>query len=160
MTSISTVFPTVLPDAALRVMRIGWMVVAGVLFLVAAGGDLALRFGTEAPPPGPPLVVAVAVGLVPLAFGWWWARKAFESWRIEVDDERIRVDHGVVIHQSAFVPRTRIQHVSTQQGPLQRSFDLTSLTMHTAGARTPNIEIPHLHTDVAEQLRHELVGDG
>ncbi len=140
-------------------MRFGWLVGAALIFLIVAAGDIALRMATVDGPSTPPILPALILGAIPAGFGWWWASKIYAAWTIDVDDERIRVDHGVINRQSAFVPRTRIQHVSTEQGPIQRVFDLTSLTLHTAGARTPNIDIPHLELATAELLRQELVGD-
>lgn len=149
-----------LPEAALRVMRLGWIVAAVVSFLVLAGVDIALRLALDATPPTPPVLVAIVVGACIAGFGWWWGGRVYRAWRIDLDTERLRVDHGVVVSRTAFVPRTRIQHVSTEQGPIQRALGLTSLTVHTAGARTPNVEIPHLEIATAESLRQELVGRG
>lgn len=149
-----------LPEAALRVMRLGWIVAAVVSFLVLAGVDIALRLALDAAPPTPPVLVAIVIGACIAGFGWWWGGRVYRSWRIDLDTERLRVDHGVVVSRTAFVPRTRIQHVSTEQGPIQRTLGLTSLTVHTAGARTPNVEIPHLEISTAESLRQELVGRG
>lgn len=141
-------------------MRIAWLLAALVVFLVLAGVDVAIRLAADASPPLPPVLVAIVFGAALAGFGWWWSGRVYDSWRIDLDEERLRVDHGVVVSRSAFVPRTRIQHVSTEQGPIQRTLGLTSLTVHTAGARTPNVDIPHLEIATAEGLRQELVGHG
>ncbi len=141
-------------------MRLGWLIAAVALFLILAGADIAIRLAADASPGLPPVVIAIVVGLFVASFGWWWAGRVYRSWRVDLDPERLRVDHGVVISRSAIVPRTRIQHVSTEQGPIQRTLGLTSLTVHTAGARTPNVDIPHLEIAAAEELRQELVGHG
>ena len=65
----------------------------------------------------------------------------------------------MVVQRRAIVPRSRVQHVSTNAGPLQRAFGLVRLDVHTAGARTPTVTIRDLRAGVADALRASLLDD-
>ncbi len=80
----------------------------------------------------------------------------YRQWRWSLDGDRLAVEEGVFVHATMLVPRNRIQNVTTEAGPLQRRFELSSLTVHTAGMRTPNVVIPAVGRDIARRIRTEL----
>jgi uncharacterized protein len=144
-----------LGPAALTVRRIhavaGSLVPAGIVL----GADVALRMA-GAEPPVPVGVVPVAVLVVVAVLSVVMAGLVHRSWAWVLEPDHLRVDRGVIIRRSSLVPRRRVQHVSTHVGPLQRRFRLTSIEVHTAGARTPNVVVEHLETATADRLRAEL----
>lgn len=97
-------------------------------------------------------VLAMVIGGV----GLWWTPLEHRRWGWRLTDELFEVRSGVVVHTIAMIPRSRIQNVTTSTGPLQARFGLLSLSVHTAGARTPNVNIRDLDAETAEWLRHQL----
>lgn len=146
-----------LPNQALTLLRLSLAAVVVVLVLVAAGIDLGLRYGGDVDLPWPPLLPALLVGALGLGAGLWWTGRSYRAWRYALAPDRLRVEHGVITTRSAVLPRSRVQHVSTERGPLQRSLGLVTLTVHTAGANTPNVSIPNLLTSEADDIRRELI---
>lgn len=144
-----------LGPAALRVRRIHAAVSGLVPGLLALVADVAARSaGVDMPVPVavvPAMVVLVVV--VPSVVA---ATLVHRSWRWSLEPDHLRVDRGVIVRRSSLIPRRRVQHVSTHVGPLQRRFGLASIEVHTAGARTPNVVVPHLDTPVADRLRAQL----
>ena len=105
-------------------------------------------------------ITAVAVaggsaGLLPLLIdGWparigaalvWWtvlavigallgrARWRRTYWRL--DERGLQVRRGLVWHKEVLVPRSRVQHLDLERGPIERRFGLATLVAHTAGTR-------------------------
>ena len=113
----------------------GTGVVAGVIALSALGGLGALV-----------LVVAPLLG-VAAAF------VRFARWRYEVREDAIDLRHGVWSVRRTLVPIRRVQHVDTESGPLQGSFDLATVSFHTAAGST---EIPALTRGEAETVRRRV----
>jgi membrane protein YdbS with pleckstrin-like domain len=68
------------------------------------------------------------------------------------------IQRGVLWRTETRVPRTRIQHTDVSQGPLERSFGLATLVVHTAGTRFAVVDLPGLLTSDAEALRDALLG--
>lgn len=103
-------------------------------------------------------VTAVMLGVV---VGWFLAYFftipiRYRQWRWSLNDERLYVENGVVVHSTMLVPRNRIQNVTTDAGPLQRYYGLSTLKVHTAGMRTPNVEIPAVTHEITRLVRAEL----
>ncbi len=60
---------------------------------------------------------------------------------------------GWVFHSITSVPFNRIQHSEINQGPLDRSFNLASLNIYTAGGSSSDLTIPGLPHEEAVRLR-------
>jgi membrane protein YdbS with pleckstrin-like domain len=77
----------------------------------------------------------------------------YRRWRYEVRDEEIDIQHGTFVVKRTLVPIRRVQHVETETGPLQSSFELASVAFHTAAGET---EIPALSRAEAEHVRARI----
>jgi len=78
-------------------------------------------------------LAVVAVVVVPELL---WRR-----WRYEIGLNEIDIRHGSLAIKRTLVPISRIQHVETRRGPLQRAFGLATVIFHTAAGGS---EIPQL----------------
>lgn len=136
-----------------------WQMVAlstGIGLVVAlAAIELAVRRQVD-DVPGPALLVPVTAGAVVGGLAFTWAGLAYRAWRFELTDAWVRASWGVVQHYTATVPRNRVQTLTSHNGPLDRLLGLTTITIHTAGAGSPNVSIPHLEDTTVEWLRGEL----
>ncbi len=101
-----------------------------------------------------PLALAVLV-LLP-AWGAWLAYRqfAFTRWRLDGDGYALR--RGRLWQQETFVPKSRVQHIDLQRGPVERRFGLSTLVIHTAGTRHNAVSTSGLDADDAEALRDHL----
>lgn len=97
-----------------------------------------------------------ALVLLAGAVGWWWAAVDYSRWRWRLTSELFEVQRGVLFRKVYLVPRSRIQNVTTQGGPLQRRFGVLTLTVHTAGMRTKNVDIHDIDARHAEEIRRRL----
>lgn len=77
----------------------------------------------------------------------------WNTWRYDISSQEIDLLSGVFIRRRTVIPMVRVQHVDTRQGPLLRSFGLSSVTIATAAGVH---EIPALADDVAGMLRDEI----
>ncbi len=146
-----------LPNAVRRLWRFSAVTVAAVL---AVGGYVFLVVGTFAvgPVPGWAWAVPAAIGGAALAVGLLLADALYKSWRFGLSEDAVEARWGVVSKSRAVVPRNRVQTVTTEDGPIDRWLGLSTITVHTAGARTPNLRIPHLETETVAWIRRELAG--
>lgn len=144
-----------LPARARTVIRINraiWLFIP--LVIIAAGVTnavvLSLAFGG----------VAIAVGVASVGLWWWWTAAVYRSvsWRVEADT--VELWSGVVIRSHSVLPRARVQNVTRTSGPVQRWKRLATLTVHSAGAHTPDIVIPHLDKNDADAIRAALLPAG
>lgn len=99
-----------------------------------------------------------ALAIIPIAIscsaiGLATANVQYARWRYEIRERDLFLSKGVVFHRLILVPLDRIQFVETKQGPLDRSFGLTQIVVHTAGG---HVGIPGLEPREAERLREEL----
>ena len=99
------------------------------------------------------LVVGFLLGLA--AHAWPPIRYRHSTWRLNQSGMEIR--RGVFWRHRIAVPVARVQHVDVSQGPIQRMFDLGTLTIHTAGTKNSAVELEGLRHDVALQVRDQLI---
>ena len=75
------------------------------------------------------------------------ARK-YRHWGYDMGSDRLRIARGYMFFRDTVVPFGRIQHIDVDQGPIDRRYDLATLTVHTAGNHNSTVALPGLlHAD-------------
>jgi membrane protein YdbS with pleckstrin-like domain len=100
-------------------------------------------------------LVALRVGLF-----FWYPTRAYRSWGYRLDGKVLETREGIWFRSLTLLPLSRLQHVDLHSGPIQRSFGLASLLLHTAGTQHATIVIPGLDAAEAARLRDQLVAVG
>ncbi|WP_433011057.1 PH domain-containing protein [Kribbella sp. CA-294648] len=95
--------------------------------------------------------------LAGLGFAWSWVLigRNQQSWKYAEREDELLVSHGIMFRQLVVVPYGRMQFVDVAAGPLERSFGLATVELHTATPAT-DAKIPGLHPDEAARLRDRL----
>ena len=84
--------------------------------------------------------------------------RIYRRWGYDMGSEQLRVLRGFLWRTDTIVPFNRIQHIDVAQGPLQRSFGLSTLIVHTAGTHNSIVTLPGLATADAETMRETIKG--
>jgi membrane protein YdbS with pleckstrin-like domain len=152
-----------LPPRALTLIRLRLLVPTAfvVLLLIAAA---VVAFLAEVDPGEPliddPVIFGVVFAVLALVvLGMWWVLSAmvFRAYGWLLTDGTVELRHGVIVQRHQVLPRARVQNVTKEAGPVSRAFGLASITIHSAGANTPNITVPDLTVDVGDRLRSSLL---
>ncbi|WP_211747818.1 PH domain-containing protein [Paenibacillus sp. Marseille-Q4541] len=77
----------------------------------------------------------------------------YHRWRYDVSSEFLQLKFGTMTEVNQLVPMTKIQAVSTRQGPLLRKYDLYAIDIETMGS---SHKIPALPKEVALELRDNI----
>lgn len=96
-------------------------------------------------------VLAVALGLL----GERFVSRRFLAWGYAEREDDLLVRRGVLFSRLSVVPYGRMQFVDVTAGPLERSFGLATVKMHTAAAAS-HARIPGLEREEAARLRDRL----
>jgi len=139
----------------------GWIVTASVsagiliaLVIIWLAADLSrgwsLMFG--------PLWLVVTAGVGWLGHAWPVLEYRHTSYK--VDSQGIEIRSGVLWRAVTSVPTSRVQHIDVSQGPLERSYDLGRLIIHTAGTAHSRVVLPGLNHRVAFGIRAHLLPGG
>jgi uncharacterized protein len=155
MTDQSAPELTPLDPAYVKTTRISSAI--GLLpFLIGAG----VLEGAQLLPPGSVIVPVLflyifMVFVVP-------ARK-YRHWGYDMGSDRLRIVRGYMFYRDTVVPFGRIQHIDVDQGPIDRRYDLATLTVHTAGNHNSTVALPGLlHADalaMRETIRAAIRAD-
>jgi uncharacterized protein len=103
------------------------------------------------------LIAAVAAAI--LIIGWPWVGRRVRSWGYAERTDDLVVGSGIWFRRLVVVPYGRLQFVDVKAGPIDRSFGLTSVQLHTAAASS-DAAIPGLSPEIAAQLRDRLAARG
>jgi membrane protein YdbS with pleckstrin-like domain len=118
--------------AAIAAVVLGWIYFSGLLGVAAAA-------------------VAVIAGLAAERV----VGRRFASWGYAEREDDLLVRRGVLFSRLSVVPYGRMQFVDVTAGPLERSFRLATVKMHTAAAAS-DARIPGLEREEAARLRDRL----
>jgi uncharacterized protein len=125
-------------------------------FLIGAG----VLEGAQLLPPGS-VIVPVVILYAFMAFVVP-ARK-YRHWGYDMGSDRLRIVRGYMFYRDTVVPFGRIQHIDVDQGPIDRRYDLATLTVHTAGNHNSTVALPGLlHADalaMRETIRAAIRAD-
>jgi uncharacterized protein len=125
-------------------------------FLIGAG----VLEGAQLLPPGS--VIVPVLGLYVFMAFIVPARK-YRHWGYDMGSDRLRIVRGYMFFRDTVVPFGRIQHIDVEQGPIDRRYDLATLTVHTAGNHNSTVTLPGLlHADalaMREAIRAAIRAD-
>ena len=100
------------------------------------------------------LFVALTIGLVWGTLYWPEIQRRHTFWRLT--PRSLELWKGVVWRRHITIPRSRVQHTDVVQGPIQRAFDLATLSVHTAGNQHAKVTFEGLGHDDARAIRDSL----
>ena len=127
----------------LALLGIPFVAVAAVALAAPAGRWVAVAF----------VGVAVAAQLVVAVL---WPALAWRAFSYTVREHDLLVQRGVLFRRWSSIPFTRIQHVDTRQGPMERMLGLSRLMVFTAAGMSADGSIPGLAEEEALRLRDLL----
>jgi uncharacterized protein len=141
------------PSPRLRVMRrvevgVGTLVLASVAGLIAGTAET----------PSVGVVVAAAVVVAGVVCDQF-VRRRVRAWAYAERDDDLLVRRGVLFARLSVVPYGRMQFIDVTAGPVERSFGLATVRMHTAAAAS-DARIPGLPRPEAARLRDHLAALG
>jgi membrane protein YdbS with pleckstrin-like domain len=105
------------------------------------------------------LVVVAIVWLAVIAVGTLIAYRRWKSTCWKLDDTGLHLRRGRMWRKEVLVPRSRVQHLDIERGPIERRYELATLIVHTAGTRQHALRIAGLPDADAVALRDALVPD-
>ncbi len=136
-------------QAALRMLMFWGPIAAGAGYGASTLGGAAVG-----------LIVGAAMLVFFLALAMVWPALQYEHFRYAIRDHDLLVQRGVLFRRRSSIPHSRIQHVDTQQGPVERLFGLSNVAVYTAAGMSADGSIPGLATELAEAIRDELARRG
>ncbi|XOZ33390.1 PH domain-containing protein [Halomonadaceae bacterium KBTZ08] len=125
---------------------LGFWLPAGIVGLALSGLEL-IPFSMG--------LVAAAWGLllVPTLLTYPAARVK----RYAIREQDVLFHEGLLWKSTTAIPRNRIQHIQTGNGPLERWFGLVTLRCYGAGGQQADLVIPGLDEDLGQRLRQYLL---
>lgn len=135
----------------LNVMRARGAVMALVLVAPAIVAEVA--FAGRIPVHG-------AISGVALLAGIWLAviapPRRWRHWGYAFTGRELHVAHGWWTRIHTIVPVVRVQHIDVAQGPLERTFGVARLMLHTAGTDQTVVTLPGITRATAEEVRDAI----
>jgi uncharacterized protein len=148
--------PTIVPlqpieRGQLRVMHARGAVMALALIVPAIIAEIALK--DELPVRG---VLAGATVLIGIWLAILSPPRRWRHWRYAFTGSELHVAHGWWTQVHTIVPVLRVQHIDVAQGPLERSFGVARLVLHTAGSDNTIVTLPGITRATAEEIRDAI----
>ena len=140
-----------LPPAARLLGRIGLVALLGLPPLLAA----AITAIVSAPGWLPPALAAAAAAGA--AAGWILATARHRRTSYRLGGDGLHIRRGIWWREETVVPRTRVQHLDLERGPLERRLGLATLVVHTAGTRQHAVQLGGLDEGRARDVRDALI---
>ncbi len=106
------------------------------------------------------VLAAVGLTLLCLSLLWntiFWPQIEYRHIQWRLSEVGLEIRRGVFWKKEIAIPWARAQHADVSQGPLQRMFEIGSLTIHTAGTKNSSVTIDGLAHEQAVALRDEII---
>ncbi len=140
---------TPLHRGQLRLLRIRAALVACFLFASVLIADF-LWLRQTAIPAG---AVTGPAALLLILWVLFSPGRRYRSWGYRLGEDELHIQHGIWTRTRTIVPFGRVQHIDVAQGPLERSFGVGTLILHTAGTRNSAVGLPGLEFGEAGRIR-------
>ena len=101
--------------------------------------------------------LVIGVLLACISLGTWLGYRSWKFTFWKLDETGLHVKRGKLWRKEILVPRSRVQHLDIERGPIERHFGLATLTVHTAGTRLHALRQPGFLDADAVALRDALV---
>lgn len=128
-----------------------WRISSALSSLFLTGVAVAMTFIFEQP-----VWLAVPVAVVGIAWSIVVPSFRYRHFRYRVSAVDLRLMHGWLWRSVSVVMHSRIQHVDSRQGPVERVLGLATVIVYTAGSVGASVGIPGLAQGEAEALRERL----
>ena len=138
----------------LWVMRIHALAVGALALAAGLLGEAIVRDNVDLPP-GIVTIPLLVLLLYPVLVA---PGRRYRAWGYAMDADELRIARGVWTRIETIVPLARVQHVDVSQGPIERTFGVCRLVLHTAGTMHSRVVLPGLARATAEALRDEVRG--
>lgn len=146
-----------LPPSAARMLAISGGLWGALCAVGAASIAWTVQVKSGLLPPGtawigvPLVTLAFVAGGVVLGLRRW----RFSQWKLDATGMHVR--RGQFWRREILVPRSRVQHLDIERGPIERHFGLATLIVHTAGTRLHAVRQPGFADADAVSLRDALL---
>lgn len=77
----------------------------------------------------------------------------WRRWKYEIHEDYVEIQHGIIIINRTLVPTKKVQHVSTERGPIQRIYGMSTISVHTAATTH---QIPIIADEEALEVRDRI----
>lgn len=108
--------------------------------------------------PLPPMCFALPLITAYVVLAVIYNSKRYACWGYLVREHDVLIESGVWWRTRRCIPRTRVQHVDIQSGPIDRMLGLANVDLYVAGGIGAVASIHGLSPAAAEQLREALIG--
>nr|WP_298932081.1 PH domain-containing protein [uncultured Erythrobacter sp.] len=119
-------------------------------------GALVLEGALQGESPLPFGVIVGVIVFIALIFIVRLPARRYAARGYQISADRLRVVRGILWRSDTVVPFGRVQHIDVDQGPLDRFFDIATLTLHTAGNHNASVHLPGLGHELATEMREEI----
>ena len=146
------------PDDAAQLAMIagtGWGLVFGFAFAAFVGWPLLRAWSILSLLPSLLLLLVLALAITIAGIWLGYRRWKYSEWKL--DETGMHVKRGRLWRKEILVPRSRVQHLDIERGPIERHFGLATLIVHTAGTRTHALRQAGFLDADAVALRDALV---
>lgn len=140
----------------LILLRIIGLIITAILFVVFFFGARSSTAGFDE------IQIWVIVGLslvflLLASLGMLSTLRGFENKFYALREKDIVYKTGWLWKRTTTAPFIRVQHVSIDQGPIERQYNLSKLRIFTAGGNASDMTIPGLDPDTADKLKEFIV---
>ena len=106
--------------------------------------------------PGFVLILSIIVFFLFVLLYLLLTKVFFKRKKYKIQDTNLSYRKGLLIQNITVVPFSRIQHIEIDEGPFERFFKLSTMSIYTAGDSGKDLKISGLKTEKAQEIK-ELI---
>jgi len=101
-------------------------------------------------------LIFLGVGILYTIWRYIVIIKGFDNKAFALRDKDVVYKTGWLWKSMTTTPFNRVQHISIEQGPIERNWNLARLKLFTAGGNSSDLSIPGLDYNMAQELKEYI----
>ncbi len=130
---------------------ISWSITYAIVGVIFVAMSIILSLPTEL------IISAWTIYLVLMGLTAFYIFASHEKRGVAVRENDILYRRGLFWRNTTIIPFNRIQHIESQQGPIERKLSLSTLKIFTAGGLSSDLQVSGLSSYRASQIRQLIL---
>lgn len=144
-------------EKALKSWRVARIITLIVVAIILIGGRIFIRNWDKAFVLGATIIDGIILLFLDLN-AFLYPKIEYMQWKYKITEDKIEFYHGIFFIKHTIIPMLRIQHITVNQGPISKKYNVADIGISTAGGVFKLVGLPKEKADeICEYINNKVI---